>query len=275
SWASENPLIASTSSTSATAQIVGNEIGTTRLFVSNSACAYKLEIYVNVVDANSAAANPYIQLTTNVLTLSVSQTWTTITADLVGGTEQDFANFQWQTTDSSVVQLVGQNEQAKLRAVSAGQCYVTVSHPKAAYPAQLLVVCDSATVSECSISVAESIINLKPTDSVKAITATLVNGESLDKYNFKWSLDVYDIVDLSYSANYAQSLDATTKTAAPHNAISSYISLKGLVGNTASVASLFLMATLSQTLSLTTAYIVLFSAFAILTILFVYLVPAR
>ncbi len=55
--------------------------------------------------------------------------------------------------------------------------------------------------SECYISVPSSIISMKPTDSTQSITASLINGTSTDKYNFSWSLDVYDVIDFVYSAN--------------------------------------------------------------------------
>lgn len=42
---------------------------------------------------------------------------------------------------------------------------------------------------------------MKPTDGATTINANLINGTELDKYNFKWSQDVYDVVDLQYSAN--------------------------------------------------------------------------
>ncbi len=200
-WTSSNPNIVGVTASGATAVLTANTIGTAIITVKNSACVYSLQIIVQVVDPIAASANPYIQLTSSVMTLTVGNTYTSISADLIGGSESDYSDFTWTTNNSSVAVVYGQNEVGKVRAMSAGTTYITVSHPKAAYSAQLLVVCDEATTSDCYISVPSSIISMKPTDSSQTITASLINGETTDKYNFSWSLDVYDIIDFQYSAN--------------------------------------------------------------------------
>ncbi|MBQ8680364.1 MAG: hypothetical protein IJ530_11465 [Treponema sp.] len=200
-WTSSNPSCVGVTATGATAVLTGNSVGTAIITVSNTSCQYSLQIIAQVVDPIAASASPYIQLTSSVMTLTVSSTYNSITADLVGGDESDYSDFVWTTNDSSIAVVYGQNEVGKIRAMSAGTTYITVSHPKAAYSAQLLVVCDEASTSECYISVPSSIISMKPTDSSQTITASLVNGATTDKYNFTWSLDVYDIIDFQYSAN--------------------------------------------------------------------------
>lgn len=200
-WLSSNPGIIDVTPAGATAVLKGNSIGTALITVTNTACQYSLTIIAQCVDPVAASANPYIQLSSSVLTVNVSSTYTSITADLVGGTTDDYANFVWSSNDSSICAVYGQNEVGKIKAVAAGQTYITVSHPKAAYSAQILVVCDEVQESECYISVPSSIITMKPTASAQTVTATLVNGTSTDKYNFSWSLDVYDVIDFQYSAN--------------------------------------------------------------------------
>lgn len=203
-WSSDDSSTAGiTATTSATAVVTGNKIGTTRISVSQSTCKYPLTIIVQVIDPIAAAANPYIQTTASVLTLTKSTTWTTVTAELVGGTDDDVSNFVWSSDDTSVIQAYGQSGVGKVRALKAGTAYLTVKHPKAAYDAQILCICDEAAATNCSISAGESIITMKPTDSAKTVTVSLVNGDDADKNNFKWSLDVYDIVDLDTSANTA------------------------------------------------------------------------
>lgn len=201
SWTSSNPNVVDVTSSGATAVLQGNGIGTAMITVTSKYCQYPLQIIAQCVDPVAAAANPYIQLTSSVMNLNVGTTYTSITADLVGGKQSDFSDFVWSTNDSSICAVYGQNEVGKVRALKAGTAYITVSHPKAVYPAQILAVCDEVRESECSISVPSSIITMKPTDGAKTVTATLVNGSANDKYNFSWSLDVYDIIDFQYSAN--------------------------------------------------------------------------
>lgn len=200
-WTSSNPATADITYTGATAVLKGNSIGTTIITVSNKICKYPLQIIVQVVDPIAAAATPFIQLTSSVMTLTCGNTYSSITAELVGGTDSDKSDFIWSSNDSKIAAVYGQNEVGKIKALTAGTTYINVSHPKAAYPAQLLVVCDEVKETDCSISVPSSIVAMKPTDSTQTITATLINGSTNDKYNFSWSLDVYDIIDFQYSAN--------------------------------------------------------------------------
>ena len=201
SWTSSDYNIADVISNGSTASIKANSIGTAIITVTNTVCRYPLQIIVHVVDPIAASAHPYIQLTSSVVVLTVDNTYSSLSADLIGGTDDDKAMFNWSSNDSSVCMCYGQNEVGKLKAVAEGTTYVTVSHPKADYSAQLLVICEKKTQSECYISVPSSIVNMKPTDEATSITATLINGNANDKYNFNWSLDVYDIIDFQYSAN--------------------------------------------------------------------------
>lgn len=200
-WTSSNPGIVDVTQNGATALLTGNSIGTAMITVSNKKCPYSLQIIAQCVDPIAASSNPYIQLTSSVITVNVSTAYTNVTAELVGGSEEDNKNFIWQSSDTSVCVCYGQNEVGKIRALKEGTAYITVSHPKAADSAQILVVCDKIVESDCYISVPSSIISLKPTDSAQTINASLINGTETDKYNFTWSLDVYDVIDFVYSAN--------------------------------------------------------------------------
>ena len=200
-WTSNNLNVVDITSSGANALLKGNGIGTAIVTVTNKECKYPLSIIVQVVDPILASQNPHIQLSSSVITVPVSSTYTSVTADLVGGTEEDFSQFLWKVNDSSICAVYGQNEVGKIRALSEGQTYVTVTHPKATYPAQLLVVCDKIEESECHISVPSSIISMKPNAAAQTITASLINGKETDKYSFSWSLDVYDVIDFQYSAN--------------------------------------------------------------------------
>lgn len=202
-WESADRTIADCMPSGATALIVGNGIGTTKVTVSHPEVTYPVELIVVVVDPRVASANPFITVSPKLITLQKSTSWTNIAADLVGGTQSDKANFSWTCNDSSVVQLVAQNEVARIRGLSAGMTTLTVTHPKAQYEEQVTIIIDEVVQSNCSINVPENLITMKPTDGAKTINATLVNGALEDRYNFSWSLDVYDVVDLRYSNNTA------------------------------------------------------------------------
>ena len=212
-WESSNPNIVDITASGSSALLKANSCGTAFITVTNKECKYPLSIIVQVVDPIAASANPFIQLSSSVLTLNVSSNFTSVTADLIGGTSDDYSGFVWSVKDPSICAVYGQNEVGKIRALESGQTYVTVSHPKANYSAQLLVVCDKQTESECYINVPSSIITMKPNASAQTVTASLVNGSSTDKYNFGWSLDVYDVIDFQYSANVCTITPKQTGTA--------------------------------------------------------------
>lgn len=200
-WTSSDPTVVSVTGNDTSAVINGNSIGTAVITCKQTSCKYPLNIIVQCIDPRAAQANPYIQLSASVINLTADGTYTNITAELVGGDSGDAAGFSWSTNDSLICNVYGQNETGKLKASGEGTTYITVSHPKANYPAQILVICDKQRETECYISVPASIITMKPSDAAKSVTASLINGNQTDKYNFSWSLDVYDVIDFQYSAN--------------------------------------------------------------------------
>ena len=200
-WESSNPEFVSVTDVGGTAVLKGNSIGTSLITVSNKLCKYPLTIIAQCVDPIAATENPYIQLSSSVITLNTNEGYTNITADLIGGSQADYASFVWSCNDSDICSIFGQNEIGKIKALKEGTTYINVTHPKAMYPAQILVVCEDVKKSECYINVPSSVVNMKPTENAREVKATLINGNATDKYNFKWSLDVYDIVDMQYSAN--------------------------------------------------------------------------
>lgn len=200
-WTSSDRNVADITANGSTASIKGNSVGTAIISVTNTSCQYSLQIIVHVVDPIAAAEHPYIQLSSSVLIVNIDDNYTSLTADLIGGEEDDFSNFTWSSNDPSICNVYGQNEVGKIKAVMEGTTFITVSHPKANCSAQVLVICETLKASDCYISVPSSIINMKPTDDSTTITATLINGNANDKYNFRWSLDVYDVIDFQYSAN--------------------------------------------------------------------------
>lgn len=199
-WESSDSSIIRVVESGSTAVFYGISQGTAKITVTNDYCDYPLEIIANCVDPILAAANPYITCQ-NIVTLTVGDAATTLTADLVGGTESDYANFTWHCQDSSIASLYSSNETAQIKAVSAGVTQVAISHPKTGgVDRTVLVICEPKAEVDCYITVTESIIKMSPSDSSKTITATLINGRTSDVYNFKWWADSYDIIDMNYTS---------------------------------------------------------------------------
>ena len=107
-WISSNPAIVDVSSSGSTAVFTGNGIGIANIIVKNKACYYPLTIFAQCVDPIAASANTYIQLSPSFLTLNVSSNYTSVTADLIGGTSDDYSDFIWDVEDKSVCAVYGQ-----------------------------------------------------------------------------------------------------------------------------------------------------------------------
>lgn len=208
-WTSDRSDYVEVSGTGPTAIVSGKAVGSAKISVTQADCDYPdfpLEIVVNCVDMADVTAFPYITAP-SVETLTVGSSWTEITADLVGGSERDYGDFEWSITsdDSSKIEINGQNETCKVKAIGTGVASITVSHPKAIdsygnrIKRNILVICEKASNSKYYISMSEDIVTMKPTDGTYTVTATLVNGDADEAYDFRWSSDNYDIISLSAS----------------------------------------------------------------------------
>ena len=200
-WFSNDTEIAAVTGSGNIGVIYGKKSGTTKIVVENSEnCEYPLEFIVNVVDPKIAAENPYIACN-NIVTCTVGDTTSSITAELVGGSDSDNTGFVWNISDLSTAALYASNNTAEVKALKEGITQVIVSHPKAAVSRSILVICEPKITTKCYIYTEESIIKMKPDDGSRTITASLVNGDEDDIYDFKWWADSYDKINMDYAGN--------------------------------------------------------------------------
>lgn len=83
---------------------------------------------------------------------------------------------------------------------------VSISHPKAAgIDRTVLIICEPKTETNCTITLSEAIVKMKPSDSAKTIQASLdgASATASDATGFNWWTDNYDIVDLWASGTTA------------------------------------------------------------------------
>ncbi|WP_149554536.1 hypothetical protein [Treponema pectinovorum] len=199
SWRSSDTTVATVVGSGSVAVIYGKKIGSTKIIVENyENCSYPLEIIVNVIDPVAASLDPYITCN-NIVTCNVGDGAQTVAAQLVGGLASDTTGFSWTIADKTIAKLNASNDSAQITALKEGVTQVIVSHPKASVSRSILVICEPKVVTNCYISLTESIIKMKPSDSPRTITATLVNGKAEDVYDFKWWADSYDKININYT----------------------------------------------------------------------------
>lgn len=201
SWRSTNESVCSVVGSGSVAVIYGKSIGSAKVIVENyENCSYPLEIIVNCVDPVAASEDPYITCN-NIVTCTVGGDSATVAAELIGGIASDATGFTWTIADSSIATLYASNDSAQIKAVKEGVTQVILSHPKASVSRSILVICEPKVTTNCYITVTESIIKMAPSDDVHTITATLVNGDADDVYDFKWWADSYDKINMNYTSN--------------------------------------------------------------------------
>ena len=199
SWRSTNSSVCDVVGSGNVAVIYGKSIGSAKVIVENyEYCDYPLEIIVNVVDPIAAAQDPYITCN-SIVTCSVGGDSAIIGCELIGGNEADYTNFSWSIVDSSIATLYANNNTAQIKALKEGVTQVVISHPKSAVDRTVLIICEPKLVTNCYISVTESIIKMAPSDEPRTISATLINGEPDDIYDFKWWADSYDKINMNYT----------------------------------------------------------------------------
>jgi hypothetical protein len=202
-WTSSDPSIIKVVDSGQVAVLYGQKTGTAKITVTNDSCTYPLEIIANCVNPVVAANDPYI-MSPNIITLTVGDPATAITADLIGGNPSDYTAFSWYVSDGTIASCLASNETARLRALKEGVTQLVISHPKAnGIDRSVLVICEPKPAADCYISTTESIIRMAPSDAAKTITATLIGGTANDIYNFKWWADSYDSLEMNYTANAA------------------------------------------------------------------------
>lgn len=198
-WRSSNPAVCEVVGSGNVAVIYGKSIGSAKVIVENyENCDYPLEIIVNVVDPIAASEDPYISCN-SIVSCTVGGDYATIAAELIGGTEADNTGFSWSVVNKSIATLYASNDSAQIKALKEGVTQVIISHPKASVDRSVLIICEPKITTNCYIDVTESIIKMSPSDESRTITATLVNGEADDSYDFKWWADSYEKINMNFT----------------------------------------------------------------------------
>ena len=202
-WRSTNESVASVTGSGSVAVVYGKSIGTAKIIVENTDyCSYPLEIICNVVDPVAVAEDPYISCN-NIVSCTVGSDYAVVSAELIGGTEADSQNFSWSVSDPSVAQIYFSNDTCQVKALKEGVTQIVITHPKASVPRTVLVICEPKITTNCYISLSETMIKMSPSDEPRTITATLVNGDEDDSYDFKWWADSYDRISMNYTGSTA------------------------------------------------------------------------
>ena len=173
SWTSNKPEVAivEKSETNPLVGVVtGKKSGTAEITASyqNVSITFTVTVYPAGVDIGKVENTAYMTTSNNVVVMKPNGT-KTVSVTAIGLSASQQNGIKWESNDTDVATVAANGQSTTITARSVG----------------------------------ESIIQMKPNGNSKTISATLVNGDAADKYNFRWSLDNYDVVDISSTANTA------------------------------------------------------------------------
>jgi hypothetical protein len=205
SWNNDGPAAVQVIASGPQARFKALSPGVARITVTHPSCEHPLEITAIVTDDPAdAGIHPYITSSQNIVTVTKGGDTKTVAVTLAGGTVRDNQHFSWRTDNPAVVSLTANGENAVIRGLSAGECRITVSHPKASYDFPVVVICEEALPSSSLyISPSHPILTMKPADAEQTVSASLIGGTAEDRYGFTWYADNYNVIDLTYQANTA------------------------------------------------------------------------
>jgi hypothetical protein len=181
------------------AEISPRSDGRAIIRVTHPQALYPLDIKVKVV---TIVENVYIDVGDGRVTVN-GTTPSNLTVSLKGSTrvsELDTSLFQWTIDDSTICDYSAYHNQVILSGKKNGVAKVTVSHPAAKYPREIMVFvenqADGAVHAGTYITTSQNYIRTKLGMAESELLVTLVGGVAGDEKDFLWSVDKPDIISL-------------------------------------------------------------------------------
>lgn len=194
-----NPACISLTSNGTNAEISPKSDGRATIRITHPKAPYPLDIKVRIV---TIIENVYIDTPDTRVTVS-GTTPTNLSVALNGSTrvgELDPAQFQWTIDDSSICEFAAYHNNVILTGKKNGIAKLTITHPAAKYPREIMVFVENQTVgavnSGAYITTSQNYIRTKKGMTETELTVTLVGGDPGDEKDFVWSLDKPDVIGL-------------------------------------------------------------------------------
>jgi hypothetical protein len=173
--------------------------GVTRITISHPKATYSVDVLAYVLSEGQNAV--YITSPQNVVAIKNDGEQKQIIASLVGGSEADKRNFNFQVIEGKeVIELQYNNEIATICAQKAGTAKIRISHIKSEYPIDVLIIAKDPN-TEPIIEVDNNIIIITG-EETRTVTASIIGSVAeQDYYNFTYSLADDAIADVVQNIN--------------------------------------------------------------------------
>ena len=168
-------------------QIQGLKEGITSLKVSHPQSQNVLDITVNISNKNVSAK--YFTTAQNVIETTVSSVMDSFMVTLVGDSLST-GSFKYESSDYSVVSVVGQENYCFYRGLSKGQAQITVSHKSdpTVLPLTVTVIVEDNQLDGQFITSDEKLLYLAPHGQNKNVSIQVNNVNNFDQSRLDWSI---------------------------------------------------------------------------------------
>jgi hypothetical protein len=190
-WAVDKTGIVDISSNGTKAIVTPKDKGEVKLTITHPDAKYSLSIIVRVV---SIVDNVYIDVPSSQVTVS-GDTKTTVTVNLMGDSvnSSDIDGYSWSIEQNDCVEAVFYQNTALLTGLKNGTAKLTVSHSKAQYSREIMVVVKDQTTdavnANCYLTTSETYLRFTETSEDKVLGVQYVGGKSGDENSFQWSIE--------------------------------------------------------------------------------------
>jgi len=181
SWKVDDDYYAAVYGTNKVALITGKHLGSTTLTATLG--EQSTQVLCNVVPSTSAGSGVYITSSDTVILMAPGDS-RSISAQLVGGSDQDQNGIQWQVKDPSVLDIIGQGPNALITALKPATTQITLSHPMANATFTISVKVDGSTKA---LQLSKSSFLMNPSD-IQELEASIVGGTTTDIASIQWSV---------------------------------------------------------------------------------------
>jgi hypothetical protein len=191
SWSTEDEYFAIVSGTSKVGLVTGKHLGSTTLTATISGVS--AQVLCNVVPSGEAGGGAYLSSPETVIAMAPGDS-RNISAQLVGGGEQDQNAIQWQVKDSSVLDILGQGPNALVTALSNGTTQIILSHPLTGSTFTISVRVDGSTKA---LLLSKNNFIMNPGD-IQELDASITNETAADVASIVWSVRAGSGTDSSF-----------------------------------------------------------------------------
>lgn len=181
SWSIKDDYYAAVYGTNKVGLITGKHLGSTTLTATIG--GKSSDVLCNVVPAGGLGSGAYITSSETVILMAPGDS-RNVSAQLVGGSDQDQANIQWQVKDPSILDILGQGPNALITALKNGTTQIVLSHPMCTTTFTIAVRVDGSTKA---LQLSKSSFIMTPGD-IQELDAAITGGSLSDLASIMWSV---------------------------------------------------------------------------------------